>query len=297
MFNGSVLDGGQQWLNIRYAAPSTGELRFAPTQPPPNFTDVRDATQFGSACLQAKTSYDVHRGSEDCLFLNIYAPGNSTALSQLPVMIWLHGAGFINGAGNDFVSTNLSRTANTIVVTVNYRLGPFGWLALDSLSEEQDGASGNYGLINQIVAFQWAKNNIVNFGGNPNLVTIIGQSAGGESVLAHVAAAPRGLFQRAVSHSSPAGLNLPSLKTVSKRNPGAFATFTGCGNFTGAAQVNCLRVLPAEKALSSANETWNLLKEGGLYWTPIIQVPTLPDQWINIYRSGNFNKVPIMFAK
>ena len=102
---------------------------------------MHDATQFGSACIQANTSYGVQRGSEDCLFLNIYTPGDSMASSGLPVMIWLHGGGFIDGAGNDFASTNLSRTANAIIVTVNYRLGPFGWLALDSLSQYQDGAS------------------------------------------------------------------------------------------------------------------------------------------------------------
>lgn len=207
-YKGATLDGGRQWLGIRYAAPSTGELHFSPTQPPSDLTNVRDATQFGSACIQAQTAYAFHQGTEDCLFLNIYAPDNSTASSELPVMIWIHGGGFINGAGSDFISTNLSRTANAVVVTLNYRLGPFGWLALDSLSEEQDGASGNYGLMDQRAVFQWVKNNIANFGGNPNLVTIFGQSAGGESVLSHVAAAPGDLFQRAISHSAPAGSNL-----------------------------------------------------------------------------------------
>jgi para-nitrobenzyl esterase len=144
---GEVVGGGRQWLGIPYSAPPVGNLRWRPPSPPASWHGVREATRFGSPCLQSATDYDVHRGSENCLYLNVYAPGTRAAKQRLPVIVWLHGGGFVNGSGNDFNGRFLAATAHAIVVTINYRLGPFGWLALKSL--EQDGSSGDYGLMDQ----------------------------------------------------------------------------------------------------------------------------------------------------
>jgi para-nitrobenzyl esterase len=142
---GGVVGGGRQWLGIPYAAPPVGRLRWRPPAPAQHWKGVRKATRFGSACLQSATQYGVHRGSENCLYLNVYAPGARAGRRRLPVMVWLHGGGFVNGSGNDFNGRFLAATARAIVVTVNYRLGPFGWLALESLG--QGGTSGDYGLM------------------------------------------------------------------------------------------------------------------------------------------------------
>jgi len=136
-------------LSIPYAAPPIAELRLrAPAEARP-WSGTRDATRFAPVCIQAKTEYEASQmGSEDCLYVNVYIPGDAKPSTALPVMVWLHGGGFINGSGNAFNGTTLARTANAIVVTVNYRLGPFGWLALPSLAKEaKDGSTGDYGLL------------------------------------------------------------------------------------------------------------------------------------------------------
>ena len=182
---GSQLDTHLECLGIPYAAPPVGDLRLRAPIEHPAWTDVRDVTRFASASLQAKTEYDGAQGSEDCLYLNVYKPGAATVGSPLPVMMWLHGGGFVNGSGNAFNGALLAQTANVIVVTVNYRLGPLGWLALPSLAAEADDHStGNYGLLDSIAALKWIKRNISSFGGDAGRVTIFGQSAGGEQVLA-----------------------------------------------------------------------------------------------------------------
>jgi para-nitrobenzyl esterase len=285
---------GQEWHGIPYAAPPVGALRWKPPQPAAGWSGVRDASADGPACLQASTEYDDGRGSEDCLYLNIYSP-TATNDTNLPVIVWLHGGGFVNGSGNDFHMQNLARVANAVVVTVNYRLGPFGWLALDSLSREQGGASGNYGLMDQTAALQWVHRNIARFGGDSSNVTFSGQSAGGESVLAHLAntGTDRGLFQRAIVMSAPTGVKLPSLAAISQRNM-SYANALGC--FDPATELSCLRAASPSAALAAGHESWNLIRDGGLYWTPIVGVPSLPTAWLDRFRSGDFNHVPVMFG-
>ena len=158
-------------LGIPYAAPPLGDLRLRAPVEHAAWTEVRDATRFGSASLQAKTEYNKAQGSEDCLYLNVYRPGTANG-APLAVMMWLHGGGFVNGSGNAFYGAFLAQTANAIVVTVNYRLGPLGWLALASLSAEAtDQSTGNYGLLDSIAALKWIKRNISAFGGDPGRVS------------------------------------------------------------------------------------------------------------------------------
>jgi para-nitrobenzyl esterase len=290
---GAVVGGGRQWLGVPYAAPPIGALRWRPPAPARSWRGVRHATHFGSPCLQSTTQYDVGQGSENCLYLNVYAPGERVGAQRLPVMIWIHGGGFVNGSGNDFNGRFLAATAQALVVTINYRLGPFGWLALKSL--EQNGASGDYGLMDQIAALKWVRENIARFGGNPHDVLLFGQSAGGISVLSQLASPlAAGLFQRAEVESAPTALTLPTMAAAESRNQQAYAAVLGCTN--RAAQAACLRAVPAGRALAAANEDMDLIRDGGLYWTPVTGTPNLPAPVIDRFRAGRFNKVPVMIG-
>ena len=289
----SQFDTHLEGLGIPYAAPPLGDLRLRAPVEHAGWTDVRDATRFGSASLQAKTEYDGKQGSEDCLYLNVYKPRAATDGSPLPVMMWLHGGGFVNGSGNAFNGAFLAQTANVIVVTVNYRLGPLGWLALPSLAAEaEDHSTGNYGLLDSIAALKWIKRNISSFGGDAGRVTIFGQSAGGEQVLALVASPlAAGLFHRAISMSAPAGLSLPTVAQIASKRA-QFAAKLGCRD--EATQPACLRRPTAQQILDAAEEGWNVLADAGLSWTPTVDGVVLPDQWLNVFRQGNFNRVPVM---
>ena len=193
--NGNVAE----FLGIPYAAPPVGNLRWMPPQPFGTWHGLLDASSFGNVCTQGG------RGSEDCLFLNIYAPnfkknGNKHG-SAMPVMFWIHGGGLTGGAGSDYDPTPLLAPQNVIVVTINYRLGYLGFFAQSALDSEGHDA-GNYGLMDQQAAMQWVKNNIAAFGGDPNNVTIFGESAGGHSVYANLASpTAAGLFAHAISES------------------------------------------------------------------------------------------------
>jgi len=296
--NGDVqcaqFEGHTDCLGIPYAAPPVGDLRFRAPAAAETWDGVRDATRLASACLQAKTEYaESQQGSEDCLYLNVYIPTNTITQAPLPVIVWLHGGGFVNGSGNAFNGAYLAQTANAIIVTVNYRLGPFGWLALPSLAAEaQDGSTGNYGLLDSIAALKWVQRNIGGMGGDPQRVTISGQSAGGEQVFALVASPyAAGLFQRAISMSSPASLSMPTVEKAAAKRAGLLAEL-GCTDT--ATQPACLRSVPAQRLLDASHISWDLIQLLGLQWTPTVDGAVLPDQWLNLFRQGKFNKVPIM---
>ena len=233
-----------------YAAPPFGVLRLRPPAAAPAWQGVRDATRLASSCLQAKSEYaKAQEGAEDCLYLNVYVPRETIpeATARLPVMVWLHGGGFVNGSGNAFNGERLAKTANAIVVTVNYRLGPFGWLALPSLAAEApDHATGDYGLRDSIAALGWVQRNIAVLGGDPQRVSLFGQSAGAEQTLALVASPlAAGLFQRAISMSAPASLSMPTVDAAAAKRK-AFLDELGCSDPSN--QRDCLRSLPAQKS-------------------------------------------------
>ncbi len=173
---------------IPYAAPPVGDLRWKPPQPVASWTEPRACTSFGPSCpqpAQIETFYlDVGATDEDCLYLNVWSPADS-AHERLPVMVWVHGGSFETGSGSMEVygGQNLA-TMGMVVVTINYRLGPLGFLAHPALSAEStEGVSGNYGLLDQIAALQWVQKNIAGFGGDPTNVTVFGESAGAISIL------------------------------------------------------------------------------------------------------------------
>jgi para-nitrobenzyl esterase len=212
---------------IPYAAPPVGELRWRAPRPPIPWTRVKDATEFGPACPQAPSkSEPAEAMDEDCLTLNVWAPAKETK-SGLPVMVWIHGGAFSKGSSRQplYDGTNLARRG-VIVVTFNYRLGYFGFFGHPQLTAEADAEgvpTANYGIMDQIAALQWVKRNIAAFGGDPDNVTIFGESAGGISVLALMTApSARGLFQKAIVQSGGGRWVAPTLTARSGRFVAAY---------------------------------------------------------------------------
>ena len=211
---GSEADGVISFKGIPFAAPPVGELRWRPPQPTKKWTGVRQATEFARNCMQGRGGPPPGAGvspgvpatqgpSEDCLYLNVWRPGDSAA-RNLPVMVWIHGGGFVGGASSSPNTSGVPFAKQGVVlVAMNYRLGRFGFFAFPGLSSEHPNENkGNYAYMDQIAALQWVKRNIAAFGGNPNNVTIFGFSAGGVSVHSLLASPQaRGLFHKAIVHS------------------------------------------------------------------------------------------------
>ena len=206
----------QTFMGIPYATPPLGPLRWRPPQPAIPWTGVRDATRAGPACMQVSRPGVAAVPSEDCLSLNVWAPhrpGLSAGAPGLPVMVFIHGGGFVFGSGSEPVydGDRLARHG-VVLVTLNYRLGVFGFLAHPGLTREGGGVSGNYGLLDQIQALRWVQTNIARFGGDPRRVTLFGESAGGTSV-AMLLASPmtNGLFGQAILESPALGWRFVTL--------------------------------------------------------------------------------------
>jgi para-nitrobenzyl esterase len=204
------------WLGIPFAQAPVGSLRWRAPRPPQSWTDVRSGKELGSPCSQPKSGFSSQDsatttsqiGAEDCLYLNVLKPHRSTNRApgdeHLPVMVWIHGGGYVVGQGTGEIS-RLAARRNIVIVSINYRLGLFGWFrhpALHGASDSAEDRSGNYALLDQIRALEWVRDNIAAFGGDPGNVTIAGQSAGGFSVLSLLASEKAaGLFHRAISQS------------------------------------------------------------------------------------------------
>jgi len=199
--------GVHAWLGLPYAAPPTGELRWRAPRPPTPWTGVREAVDAGGRCPQkpsmlasANTAGAGFAGTEDCLYLNVWAPADA---SGLPVMFWIHGGGNTIGSGDTYIGANLAARQEVVVITINYRLGPLGWFAHPALTvgdPVQD--SGNYGTLDVIRALEWTRDNAAAFGGDPDNVTVFGESAGAFDTLAMMASPlAEGLFHRAISQS------------------------------------------------------------------------------------------------
>ncbi len=187
---GTAGRGARIWKGIPYAKPPVGELRFKAPEPPAPWDGVKHADSFGPVCpqpddmLSISFSGDIPAQSEDCLYLNVFAPDSEG--EKKPVMVWIHGGAFYLGAGSEplYDGSALAADGDVIVVTLNYRLGPLGFLHLSSI---HDAYSANIGMLDQIAALRWVKDNISEFGGDPDNVTIFGESAGGMSIAALMA--------------------------------------------------------------------------------------------------------------
>ena len=244
------------FLGIPYAAPPVGDRRWREPQPAAAWEGVRPATAFGARCMQGRVYDDMvfrDEESEDCLYLNVWTPARS-ASERLPVMVWIYGGGFRAGSASE-PRQDGSRLARkgVVVVSMNYRLGVFGFFAHPELSAESGRkASGNYGLLDQLAALRWVRENVAAFGGDPARVTIFGESAGSFSVSALVASPlGKGLFQRAIGESGAyAGRTELPLATLaaSEKTGAGFAAALGAGS------LEALRRRPAAELLQAAAE-------------------------------------------
>jgi para-nitrobenzyl esterase len=296
---GTVSNGVNEWLGIPYAAPPVGSLRWQPPQPPAPWTSTLQATAFGSECVQDFPGFP-SGGTEDCLFINVWAPQNATAGAKLPVMVHIHGGGFVIGSGNGD-NTLLASTGNEVIVSMNYRLGVFGFLADSAFGQH----SGDYGLEDQQAALRWVQKNIASFGGDPRNVTIFGESAGGSSVCDQIASpTAAGLFEHGISTSgeyntvlgAPTPLEtqdcksaLPSQAQADAAGTG-FAAAAGC---SGAADVAaCLRAVPAATLVTTSGFGY---QDGGQGTTsPTINGTTLTMSLRQALRTGRVNRVSVI---
>ncbi len=292
---GVVQSTFRAFLGIPYAAPPVGNLRWKPPQAHAPWSTTLQATKAGSSCPQTATPFGQASTNEDCLFLNVYTPNPVTA--NAPVMVWIHGGAFVAGEGSDYNPGATLVAQGAVVVTINYRLGAFGFLALPSLSaEDANGSSGNYGLQDQQFALRWVHDNIAAFGGNPNNVTIFGESAGGFSVCANIASPDaHGLFQRAITESGPCTFPLPTLASVESADA-ALAAKLGCTQQVAAQQTACLRALSAQQILAAQSTGFNVGSSSGsiLPFSPNVDGSVLPLSLTNALLSGRFNHVPVL---
>ena len=202
-------NGAHAWRGVPYAASTAGENRWRAPQPAPSWSDVREALEFSERCPQLTNAFSAGEGydpgiligSEDCLKLDIYAPADAAGKS-LPVMVWIHGGGNVWGASKSYDGSNLARNEDVIIVAVQYRLGPLGWFSHALLREEDPEIGANFGTRDLIASLEWVRDNISAFGGNPENVTIFGESAGGHNVVTLLASPlATGLFHRAIIQS------------------------------------------------------------------------------------------------
>src|SRR4051812_35486536 len=251
--------GVSVFRGIPYAAPPVGALRWRPPQAAARWNGVRSATQLGHNCVQHQPYSDIDPFaagvSEDCLYLNVYTNSLDTRANPRPVLVWIHGGGFWAGFGGE-ERHNGARLAQkgTVVVTLNYRLGAFGFLAHPALAAESEHhAAGNYGLLDQIAALQWVRRNIARFGGDPSRVTIFGESAGGMSVGSLIASPlAKGLFAHAILESGT-GVGIGVSRRTELENASMQLAESLGASGSGAAAAKRLRAVSADTVLAVAN--------------------------------------------
>jgi len=288
ILRGTYEQGLSIYKGIPFAAPPVGELRWRPPQPPAKWTGTRDAKKFAPAPIQSGNSPSGK--SEDCLYLNVWSPAKSAG-EDIPVLVWIHGGAFNAGATSEpaYDCAQLAKRG-LVTVSIAYRVGQLGFLAHPDLSAESpEHVSGNYGLLDMISALKWIQKNIAAFGGDPNKVTIMGESAGGIAV-SMLCASPlaKGLFRGAISESGGSfgpprrvmypGENLKRLRDAEM----AGTDYVKSAGFTSIAE---LRKVAADKLPSVR----------GLAW-PIIDGWVIPDDQYNLYESGRFNKTPVLIG-
>jgi para-nitrobenzyl esterase len=283
---------------IPFAAPPVGERRWSPPQRPEPWSGVRDATVPASPCAQMgdEDGSPVVVGDEDCLYLNVAVPRGMRSGDRLPVMVWLHGGGFVEGAGSEYGAGRLTAGGDVVVVTVNYRLGSLGFLSSPVLDDEGH-PSGNYGLEDQTAALGWVRRNVARFGGDPRNVTLFGQSAGARSVCAHLAApGSRGLFHKAIMQSGPCANALVAKPVADER--GARATGElGCASSSDVA--GCLRSRPVAEVLATLSGQGSSLFDeysSSETWMPVVGTPVLPGQPIDALAQGAARRIPLLMG-
>ena len=291
-------NGAHVWRSVPYAASTAGENRWRSPQPRANWEGVRDATQFGERCPQRTNFFNpveglengVLIGDEDCLSVDIYAPANAMESdAPLPVMVWIHGGSNVSGSSNLYDASRLAAHENVIIIGVQYRLGPLGWFSHELFDGEGEGA--NFGTQDIIAALQWVKQNAANFGGNPDLVTLFGESAGGHNVVTMLAApSAKGLFHRAIIQS---GSFDSTSVSVAREGAKGFAnpsnTIVGRVNAQSAADMRALSVADLFAAYDTGTGFTDLPRiiEDG------VTLPNTPMRAV-FANPQTFNAVPII---
>ncbi|MGV9379681.1 carboxylesterase/lipase family protein [Nonomuraea sp. NPDC003707] len=292
---GVVAEDQRSFQGIPFAAPPVGGLRWVSPQPVVPWAGERAATKPGPACAQtAGVLGEQQSTNEDCLYVNVTTPRGVKRGEPLPVLVWLHGGGFRNGSGAMYGASRLATRGDLMVVTVNYRLGIFGYLAHPALEgANAENLSGNFGIEDQQAALRWVRRNAAAFGGDPRNVTVAGESAGGASACAHlISPKSAGLFHRAIIQSAPclmtrwpAGWSwLPRPLAQAYQHGEATAERLGCTDARAGAVAACLRArTSAELLAQSQNE-----------FAPVIGGPLLPLEPAEALAEGRFNRVPVM---
>jgi len=285
---GATPDGAVRvFRGIPYAAPPVGKLRWRPPQPVEHWDGVRKADQFGAICMQqafrgANPVVNSPKMSEDCLFLNVWTAATSGS-ERRPVMVWIHPGGYNTGSGSAPGYDGEALAKNGVVlVTINYRLGAFGFFSHPELTEESENhASGNYGLMDQVAALQWIQKNIAGFGGDPHRVMVFGDSAGSASI-SNLMGSPRakGLFQRASGESGAwMGISLQPTRTLAEAEQAGVKM----AEEMHAHSLKDLRAMPAEELL-----------KGGRGGGPVIDGWFIPKDVGAIFAEGRQNDVPLI---
>ncbi|MDE3106344.1 MAG: carboxylesterase family protein, partial [Acidobacteriota bacterium] len=290
--HGKLVNQGsvRAFLGIPYAAPPVGPLRWQAPQPPAAWHGVRDATHFAARCEQPTIWKDYlfldHGASEDCLYLNVYTPAAAAPGKRLPVMVWIHGGGYTAGAGSEPRYTDSQLPGHGVVlVTLNYRLGVFGFLASTGLARQNGGAAGNYGLMDMAAALQWVQHNIGRFGGDAHNVTIFGESAGSWAVSTLMAAPSTfGLYAKVIGESGASFTGLLGADPLDKRSSRDEAWVESLGVHS----VEQLRALPAATILTAAAS-----KPVG-WFSPVVDGQFLPASPSATFAQGKQAHVPLL---
>jgi para-nitrobenzyl esterase len=293
---GSEKDGVLRFRGIPYAAPPVGAGRLRPPGPAPGWEGVRDARAFGPRAMQNPSPLETALGaegmpmSEDCLTLNVWT--SAVDDGRRPVMVWIHGGGFSGGsAATPWYDGTRFAQAGVVVVTINYRLGSFGFLHLADLAGDGHAGSGNAGILDQVAALEWVRDNIAAFGGDPGNVTVFGESAGAMSV-GTLLGLPRarGLFHRAILQSGAAH-NVHDRQTATAN---AERILAGCG--LGPDDADRVRDLPASSLLAAQKEVGEELADRGLLFQPVVDGEVVPRPPLETIAEGLNADVPVVIG-
>jgi para-nitrobenzyl esterase len=292
----------RRWQGVPFAAPPVGDLRWKAPQPVKPWQAPLDATQPRAQCEQGGLMLGGHAApaqpttSEDCLYLNVTVPADASPKHPLPVMFWTHGGAYVIGSGSEYDARRLATTGHVVVVTINYRLGVFGFLGLKGLAD-----SGDFGLEDQQAALRWTRENIAAFGGDAHNVTMFGESAGGFSTCAQLTSpAADKLIDKAIAHSGSCSTEnytdpvTPGSGSATdvfqpldqvQRSGTEVASSQHCDD--AATAVDCLRKVSADTLLNATSSR---------YWAPAYNTPTLPEKPLTALKKHHFHHVPIILG-
>lgn len=296
----------RRWLAVPFGASTDGANIFRPPQPRDPWSYIMDCTEFGAGCLSPHHGADVPTNtSQDCLLMNIYAP---LGASGLPVMVFFNGGAFLEGSNEGpfdiYDGSYIASQKNVVVVSVNYRLGVFGWFSLADA-----GVPGNMGLLDQRAGLQWVQQHIALVGGDPGRVTVFGESAGAMSIGLHlVSPNSKGLFQQAIMESNPSAFAYKNLSAAAVYG-NTFCQGMNCSDAAGACSIDCLRAAPAQALIDGWNTAtgnvidWILsgnlahILDGILVTTPVIDGVDFPSEPLGAMASGTWaSQVPLIIG-